>query len=161
MMKNKELRLFAILLVILLASTEALLAYNTLYTEGEVMQSIYWFLVAINIPIFIYALWKPKTSLWAAVALGALLLPWQASENRKWAIIHEEIFAIVHHVDSQKKENGKYPVTLDNYEFRRPWIREHVSYSTTEGKYRISYFMDNSGTGYWYYSDTGFGYYPD
>ena len=160
-MKNKELRVFAALLVVLLAGTEALLAHNTLYTEGEVMQVRYWLLVGANIPILICALWKPRIGLWAAVALGALLLPWQAAENRKWAVIHEEILAIVNYIDSQKEAEGGYPPTLDDYEYQRPWIRERVSYGVSDGAYRLSYYMDDPGISYWYDPEGGFGYYPD
>lgn len=160
-MQSREFRIFAILLVALLAGTEGFLAYNTLYTEGEVMQGLYWVLVWTNIPIVLLALWKPRIGIWAAFGLGALLLPWQAFENRKWAQIHEEVVSIVRYVDTQKKTAGGYPKTIDGYKFQRPWIRERVSYGTSNGAYRISYFMDDPGISYWFDSDSGFGYYPD
>lgn len=160
-MQSREFRVFAILLVALLAGTEGLLAYNTLYTEGEVMQGLYWVLVWTNIPIVLLALWKPRIGIWAAFGLGALLLPWQAFENRKWAQIHEEVISIVRYVDTQKKTAGEYPKTIDGYKFQRPWIGERVSYGTSTGACRISYFMDDPGISYWFDSDSGFGYYPD
>lgn len=160
-MHGNEFRAFAALLVLLLAGTEAFLAHNTLYTEGEVMQGLYWLLVYANIPICAVALWKPRIGAWISFGLGALLLPWQASENRKWALIHEEIFAIIDHVEAAKKKDGAYPSTLGDYEYHRPWIREHVLYGVSEGAYRLSYFMDNKGISYWYDPQGGFGYYPD
>lgn len=160
-MKHGELRAFALLLVVLLAVTEVLLAHNTFYTEGEVIQALYWLLVAGNLPILIVAIWRPRIGVWSAVALGALLLPWQASENRKWAVIHEEVIAIVRHVESRKTTAGTYPPTLENYTFQRSRVGEHVNYEADQGGYRISYFMDDPGISYWYKSDDGFGYYPD
>jgi hypothetical protein len=160
-MQSREFRVFAVLLVMLLAGTEALLAYNTLYTEGEVMQGLYWMLVWANLPILFLALWKPRAGTWSAFALGLLLLPWQASENRKWAQIHEEVVSMIRYVDNQKKTSGEFPKTLEGYDFQKPWIKEHVSYGTSEGSYRFSYFMDNPGTSYWFDSHSGFGYYPD
>ena len=160
-MRGTEFRVFAILLVLLLAATEAFLAHNTLYTEGEVMQGLYWLLVGANIPIMAVALWRPRIGLWCALSLGALLLPWQASENRKWAVIHEEIFAIIDHVDAAKESDGVYPATLDGYEYQRPWIREHVLYGMSDGSYRLDYFMDDRGIGHWYEPEGGFDYYPD
>jgi hypothetical protein len=160
-MQSREFRVFAVLLVILLAGTEALLAHNTLYTEGEVMQGLYWMLVWANLPILFLALWKPRIGIWSAFALGLLLLPWQASENRKWAQIHEEVISMIRYVDDQKKTSGEFPKTLEGYEFQKPWVEGHVSYGTSEGSYRFSYFMDNPGTSYWFDSNSGFGYYPD
>lgn len=164
-MKNdlprRELRAFAILLVLLFTGTEALLAHNTLYTEGEVMQALYWLLVCVNLPIIAVAFWKPRIGIWCAFLLGALLLPWQASENRKWAIIHEEVFAIINHVKTAKESEGIYPSNLDGYEYRQTWIRNHLSYGTSEGSYSLHYFMDDSSISYWYTPENGFGYYPD
>jgi hypothetical protein len=160
-MHSNEFRAFAVLLVLLLAATEAFLAYNTVYTEGELMQGLYWLLVYANIPILAIALRKPRIGAWLAFGLGALLLPWQAAENRRWALIHEEIIAIIDHVEAAKKSNGAYPATLDGYEYRRPWIRGHVIYKVSDGTYRLDYFMDNRGIGYWYEPNGGFDYYPD
>jgi hypothetical protein len=160
-MKNREFRIFAVLLVALLAGTEALLAYNTIYTEGEVMQGLYRLLVWANLPIALLALWNPKNGIWAAFGLGLLLLPWQASENRKWAQIHEEVISIIRYVDNRKKTAGDYPKTLEGYKFQRSWIEGHVSYGTLDKTYRLSYFMDDPGISYWFNSDSGFGYYPD
>ena len=160
-MHRNEFRAFSALLVLLLAGTEALLAHNTLYTEGEVMQGLYWLLVSANIPILAVTLWKPRIGAWLAFGLGALLLPWQACENRKWALIHEEVFAIIDHVEAAKKKDGVYPSTLGDYEYHRPWIYEHVSYSVSEEAYKLSYFMDHKGISYRHDPQGGFGYYPD
>lgn len=160
-MQRGEMRAFAALLVLVLASTEAMLAHNTLYTEGEVIQGLYWLFVGANVPILVVALWRPRIGLWSAVALGALLLPWQAFENRKWAQIQEEVIAIIRHVESSRQTAGYYPSALDDYSFQRPWVLAHVSYGGADDTYRISYFMDNPGISYWYDPDGGFGYHPD
>ena len=152
---------FAILLVILLACVEALLAYTTLYTEGEVMQGLYGWVICLNIPILVVAFWKPGVGAWGALILGALLLPWQASQIRNWAQIHEEVIAIVRHVDATEESTGAFPPNLGDYEFQRSWVRKHVSYGLAGGSYRVSYFMDDPGVSYWYDSKGGFGYYPD
>jgi hypothetical protein len=160
-MQNKEIRVFVVLLVALLAGTESFLVYNTLYTYGEVMQALYLLLVWVNLPIVILALWRPRIGMWAAFGLGVLLLPWQAYENRKWAQIHEEVISIIRYVDTQKKTSGEYPKNLDGYKFQRSWIGDQVSYGTSDGTYRLSYFMNDPGISYWFESASGFGYYPD
>ncbi len=160
-MKNSELRLPIVILVLILGISEYFLAYNTYYTEGEVMQGLYYLLVALNIPIVFIAIWKPRVGLWAVLILAALLLPWQAAENRKCAQIHEEVIGLIRHLEDHKKAEGSYPTSIDGYKNKREWTSDHLSYSAKDGEYRISYFMDNAGTGYWYESDTGFDYYPD
>jgi len=160
-MQSRELRIFAVLMVMLLAGTEALLAYNTIYTEGEVMQGLYWILVWANLPLLLLAIWKPRGGLWSAFALGALLIPWQAYQSRKWAQIHEEVISLIRYVTDQKRVLGEYPPTIEGYEFSRPWVSGHVSYGTSDESYRFTYFMNNPGTSYWYDSDSGFDYYPD
>lgn len=160
-MKNCEFRIFALLLVALLAGTEALLGYNTIYTEGELMQGLYWLLVWANLPIALLVLWKARIGIWAAFGLGLVLLPWQASENRKWAQIHEEVISIIRYVDTRKKTAGDYPKTLEGYKFQRSWIEDRVSYGTSDGTYSLSYYMDDTSISYWFHSESGFGYYPD
>jgi hypothetical protein len=160
-MQTKEFRIFAILLIVLLGVTESFLAYNTLYTQGEVMQGLYSLLVWANLPLALLAWWTPRNCLWAAFGLGALLIPWQAYENRKWAYIHEDVIAIIQHVEEVKKTSGKFPEKLDAYTFKRPWVEKHVLYGTSNESYSLDYFMHNIGTSYWYKSKTGFGYYPD
>ena len=56
-MEKGELRVLGVVLLALLAVSEGLLAHNTLYTEGEVMQGLYWILVGVNIPILGLMIW--------------------------------------------------------------------------------------------------------
>ena len=160
-MKPIELRLFAMLLLMVLGASEAFLFHNVLYTEGELMQGLYWLLVALNIPIFLVAMWKPRFGLWAGIALGALLLPWQTAENRKWAQIHEEVIEIVRFAEAAQDSSGTYPDALTDYEFHRDWAEQHIEYNGEGESYRILYFMDDKSISYWYEPEGGFGYYPD
>ena len=160
-MHTLEFRIFALLLVLLFASIGSFLAYNALYTEGEVMQGICWLLVLANFPIFFVTLWKPRIGIWSAFAVAAILLPWQASENRKWAQIHEEIVSVIRHVEGEKMATGEFPMSLDGYEFEKKWIDEHVTYAREGDSFELTYFMDNAGITYWYNEVDGFGYYPD
>ncbi len=105
--------------------------------------------------------WKPRNCICAAFSLGALLIPWQAYESRKWAYIHEDVIAIIQHVETMKKNSGRFPEKLNGYKFKRPWVENHVFYGSSNESYSITYFMDNLGTSYWYKSASGFGYYPD
>ncbi|MEO1209600.1 MAG: hypothetical protein AAFX78_08670 [Cyanobacteria bacterium J06638_20] len=125
------------------------------------MQGVYWFLVLLNLPLFAIAIWKPRWALWGGILLGALLLPWQTAENRKWAQIHEEVTGIIQFAETEQNTFGDYPDNLSNYDFQRGWTEKHISYSVEGDGYRLSYFMDNANISYWYHSEEGFGYYPD
>jgi hypothetical protein len=113
-------------------------------------------LLRISVPTEI-AFWKPRWSLWGGLVLGALLLPWQASENRKWAQIHEEVTSIIQFLEAEQESSGDYPDTLSGYAFQRVWAAEHVSYEVSEDVYRLSYFMDHPSISDWYYPEDGFG----
>lgn len=117
-MSPTELRIVTFVLLVVLSASEVFLAYNVLYTEGELMQALYWILVGINVPLFAIALWKPKWSLWGGLILGALLLPWQSAENRKWAQIHEEVVAIIQFAEAVQNDAGDYPNSLSGYDFK-------------------------------------------
>jgi hypothetical protein len=159
---KNELRIIAALLFLILGGSAYFLAHSVLYTEGEVMQALYWFLLGLNVPFLLLALWKPRPGIWGILILGGLLLPWQAHENRQWAQIHEEIFGVIRYVDAEKISTGTYPADLGSYTFKRKWVEPHVmDYRVDEETYRLTYFMDHTGISYWYHSETGFGYYPD
>ncbi|MGD1943568.1 MAG: hypothetical protein ACFB0G_19920, partial [Leptolyngbyaceae cyanobacterium] len=102
-MKPTELRIVTLILLVVLGASEALLAHNVLYTEGEIMQGLYWILVWFNLPLLAIALWKPRWGLWGGLTLAALLLPWQTSANRKVAQIHEEVIHIIRFVESKQE----------------------------------------------------------
>lgn len=160
-MKLVEFRIFAVLLVLLFASLEILLAANVLYTEGEVMQAFYSFLLFLNIPIFAAAIAKPQWGAWAAVGLAVVLLPWQVFQNRRLVQLQEDVTLVIRHVDEQKSLTGKLPDNLSGYQFRHGWTKDHVRYHKKDREYRIDYFLNDPGIGYWYTSEGGFDYYPD
>ncbi|MEO1352259.1 MAG: hypothetical protein AAFW84_26230 [Cyanobacteria bacterium J06635_15] len=160
-MKPTELRIFAFALLVVLGASEALLAHNVLYTEGEIVQGLYWIMVSLNVPLILMAMWKPKWGLWGGMILAALLLPWQTAENRKWAQIHEEVIEIIRFVETTQETAGEYPDSLAGYDFQQPWVAKHIAYTVEEEGYYLSYFMDDDSISYWYESTDGFGYYPD
>ena len=160
-MKSTELRIVTLILLVVLGASEALLAHNVLYTEGEIIQGLYWILVWFNLPLLAIALWKPRLGLWGGLTLAALLLPWQTSANRKVAQIHEEVIHIIRFVESKQETNGDYPVTLADYEYRRDWVERHIAYEAEDGAYQLTYFANDNSISYWYTPESGFDYYPD
>lgn len=160
-MKPIELRITAFALLVVLGVSQAFLAHNVLYTEGEIIQTLYWLLVGVNLPLLAIAFWKPKWALWGGLILGALLLPWQTAENRKWAQIHEEVVEVIRFVEEEAITTGNYPENLEGHDFQHDWVDQHITYSREGTIYRLSYFMDHDSISYWYDPVGGFDYYPD
>ena len=159
--KIHELRLLAVVLLLITALAEMFLVRTLYYTVGEVAQLLHGLLVLLNVPLFVIALWRPRIGLWGIVVLSALLIPWQTWQCRKCAVLHEEVVGLIRHLEETKERDGRYPAELNGYGFKATWVRPQVRYQQDGAGFRLSYFMDNPGTSYWYRSDTGFGYYGD
>ncbi len=140
-----------------------LLQYNVLYTEGEVMQAMFTLLICLVGGSVLIGFYRRRVALWCVTLLGGSLLIWQAYQSRKWAMIHEDIIAIVQFAEDSKTKAGYYPINLDGYTFKHAQVKAHIyglGADETNG-FRISYFMNDPGISYWYSSKSGFGYYPD
>jgi hypothetical protein len=140
-----------------------LLHYNVLYTEGEVMQGLFTLLICLVGGFVLIGFYRRRAALWCVTLLGGSLMMWQAYQNRKWAMIHEDIIAIVQFAEESKAKAGYYPINLDGYTFRHGQAKSHIyglSADETNG-FQITYFMNDPGITYWYSSKSGFGYYPD
>ena len=140
-----------------------LLRYNVIYTEGEVMQGLFTLVVGLVAACVLIGFHRRKLAMWCVTLLGGSLLLWQTYQIRKWALIHEDIVAIVQFAEDSRKKTGHYPVSLEGYAFKNPLVRSHIYgfMSDETNGLRITYFMNDPGISYWYSSKTGFGYYPD
>lgn len=141
-----------------------LLRHNVLYTEGEVMQGLFTLLIGLVAACVLIGFHRRRTAAWCIILLGGPLLLWQAYQTRKWAMIHEDVIAIVRFAEDSKSKTGNYPASLEGYVFKHPEMRTHITYgigSAESGGFRIDYFMNDSGITYWYSPKTGFDYYPD
>ncbi len=144
-------------------SSLSLLHYNVLYTEGEVVQGLFGLLVFLVGGLVLVGFYRRTIALWSVTLLGGSLLVWQSYQSRKWAVIHEEIIAIVQFAEENRQTTGSYPATLDGYAFKRSRVKSHIyrlSADETNG-FRITYFINDPGITYWYSTKSGFGYYPD
>ncbi len=152
-----------LVLMIVVIGTLWLQSYTVLYTVGEVVQGLFHVLVFLTAICGLLGLYRRRIAAWVILAGGGALVLCQAYQIRKWAIIHEEIIRIVRYTLVEKTKSGHYPANLDAYIFEREWVRDHLAgfEVNDQGKLSLHYFMNNTGITYWYYSDTGFGYYPD
>lgn len=139
-----------------------LLGYNTLFTEGEVIQGLYYLVLAGAAVGALAALYRRNVGIIVVSLLGGLLLCWQAYQSRKWAMIHEDIAAIVTAAMKRHKTNGTYPTRMDELQFQHPFVRDHIhGFSSDSSGFSISYFINQPGITYSYSSTDGFWYYPD
>jgi len=138
------------------------IGYCVVYTEGEVMHGMFRGLTVLAGLLVLIGFHRRKLAAgWVVGICGALLI-WQCWQIRKWAIIQEEVVGIVRHVQEFKREKGRFPESIRGYSFNRGWVKHHIMNYRAEGsKFSLFYFMNHSGTHYWYHSDSGFGYYPD
>lgn len=140
-----------------------LLGYIVVYTEGEVMQALFRLLIWVVGGLVLVGFGNRKLALWGVLLLGGLLLLWQAFQIRKWAMIHEEVVAMIQFAEAAKTQKGSYPGNLEGYDFKNSWVKAHLGryVSDETNGMVISYFMNDPGITYWYASKSGFGYYPD
>ncbi len=137
------------------------MTHNVYYTEGEIMVGVYAFATAGTAALLLLGLANRSLAAWLIVICGGSLVLWQAYQQRRWAILHEEVVGVLAHIHQIQQKTGNYPTTLDGYTFSHPEFKSHISYSFPEGKMSLGYYLNNPGTGYWYHQDSGFGYYPD
>jgi len=83
-----------------------LLRHNVLYTEGEVMEGLFTLLVGLVAACVLLGFHRRRTAIWCVTLLGGSLLLWQAYQTRKWAVIHEDIVAIVRFAEDSKNKTG-------------------------------------------------------
>lgn len=127
------------------------------------MQALFTLLICLVGGFVLIGFYRRSVALWCVSLLGGSMLIWQAYQSRKWAMIHEDIIAIVQFAEESKAKAGYYPTNLDGYTFRHRQVRSHIydlGADETNG-FRITYFMNDPGISYWYSTKSGFGYYPD
>jgi len=146
---------------VVICGTAALMGRNVYYTEGEVMRGVYYLAVGGTALLLTLGFANRSLAAWLMVLCGGVLILWQANQQRRWGILHEEMITIAAYVENEKKNTGSYPASLAGYSFWHPEFTNHVSYRLEDGKMTIGYFLNDPGTSYWYHGDSGFGYYPD
>jgi hypothetical protein len=141
--------------------TACLMARNTIYTEGEVMEGFYRLSIGVVAAMLLLGLFNRNLTAWMILVCGGALILWQANQTRRWGMLHEDVLGIVAHANHERAEKGAYPATLEGYQFQHPEFRDYIGYTMQEGKLYIGYHLNDPGISYWYREDSGFGYYPD
>lgn len=144
-----------------ITGTAALMEYNTVYTEGAMMQFLYRVAVAGVAALLLLGFADRTVAAWLTLLCGGALVLWQANQSRRWTVLHEEVTSIVAYANAEKEETGRMPPDLSAYRFRHEKLQKRIRYSFHEGKLFLSYYLNDRGTSYWYHEDSGFSYNPD
>jgi hypothetical protein len=78
-------------------------------------------------------------------------------------MIRAEATRIVAWLEAHRETEGAFPGDLVAFEFRRPWVRAHVSYEGHQERddFDLRYFVGTPSTSHWYERGEGWAYYPD
>lgn len=153
-----------IIALLVVAGSLALLHHGVLYTDGEVMEGLFGFLLVALVAIVLLtaACGARRIAMWLLLGAGGGLLLWQCRQHQRWTSLHEDVLGAIRHVTEERKRQGSYPADLSGYHFVHPEFADHLGYGRSgPDSFGLTYFLNDSSISYWYYSDTGFGYYPD
>lgn len=140
--------------------TACLMARNTIYTGGEVMEMFHPLMTGAVAAMLLFGFRSRNQAAWMVLGCGGALILWQANQTRRWAMLHEEVLSMVDHANRMKLANGSFPESIDGYASRHPRFRRHIHYGFHEGKLCIQYHLTRSGPAYWYHEDGGFHFHP-
>ena len=163
MNKRTEVALFALLMLVVvpLEVLCALLAYETL---GEIMRAIYLFLVVLNLPIVFLALRSRLAAGFCAVALAAVIIPYQVMLCDRLIRVQAEAGRIVTWAYESRIASGQFPADLSMYRFRdgdmKPFVQQYQR-SAESGGFALFYRVGTESTSHSYSPVNGWGYYPD
>ena len=160
----KTPRLLFVAATIVLVPVELWCADSSLETQGEVMQALLTFLIALNVICAGLFWWFPRAALAGLLLLFALIVPYQVTLLNRLTRINNEVGRFVHERLQLRATGAPLPATIDDYKFKDPSLRRYFySYILSEDArdFSIYYFVIDSGITHWYSSKDGWGYYPD
>jgi hypothetical protein len=155
--------LFALLIAIVipLELVSAWLAFETL---GQIMSTIYYFLITLNLLFILLAFRYRALAALAIVSLALLIIPYQLFLGNRLLQIQAEAASIVSYAYEEQIANGKFPADLSEYEFRNDDIEPYIQkYQPDEGQggFTLFYRVGTESTSHYYSPAGGWGYYPD
>ena len=153
-----HIRLLFVLAALVLVPVEIFCVWSSLETQGEVIEGLLRLMLGINlIPLALFW-WRPQAALLVAVLLFALIVPYQLVLLNRLTRINNEVVRIVDSRLRFRATGTPLPVTLDNYTFKDPSVRQYIhSYTVSDdlSEFSLYYFVVNPGISHWYRSKDG------
>lgn len=86
-------------------------------------------------------------AVWRVTLLGGSLLLWQSCLSGQWALLHEEVIAIVRFAQGFRRETGRHSAKLDGHVVRNARMQSRIHGFGPEEPdgFRLSYFPNNAG----------------
>ena len=163
--KKTEILLFGLLLGILVP-LEVLCAYLAYETIGEIVSSLYFIVLGINLVFMVVAIRYRAVAALGAVVLGLAIIPYQLVLGHRLLRAQAEAASIVAYVYEYRLNAGEYPLDLSDYVFEDSAMREYIQEyragdSTHWGGFLLAYRVGTESTSHTYSPQHGWGYYPD
>jgi hypothetical protein len=161
-MKNE--RLICALLFLCFVPLEILSSFIAFETIGELVSMLYFFAVAINLPLAVLAWKKPLMGAIAGCVLATAIIPYQVVLASRLVDVQAEATRIVAFAYRSKADTGIFPSDLSSYSFANPrvarFFQEYNHFRNPDG-FQLVYRIGTESTSHWYSTKTGWGYYPD
>lgn len=161
-MKNE--RIICGFLFLCFVPLEILCAYLAFETIGEIVSGLYFFAVAINVPLAALAWKKPLIGAVACALLAAAIVPYQVVLAKRLIDIQAEATRIVAFAYRVRGDTGSFPSDLNGYSFTKPhvarFIQRYSRFQNSDG-FQLVYRIGTESTSHWYSTKGGWGYYPD
>jgi hypothetical protein len=148
-----------------LVALEAVSAWLSWHTLGDIPSALYWLALALNVPVACLAWFHRPAAALVSVALALAIVPYQFALGHRWLRVQAEAANVVAYAYEQKLATGQYPADLSGYTFRdpsaRPFIQGYSAGPRVPGGFQVTYCVGTPSTSHWYSPATGWGYYPD
>jgi hypothetical protein len=162
-MRKPTTQLF-ILLMLVLVPLELACAYLAYETIGEIVSSLYFLAVALNLVFILVAIRYPRAAALGAVALALAIVPYQLMLGHRLLRVQAEASVIVAYAYEQRLATGEYPGDLADYEYRDSTARKYIQRYTTDGSmggFFLAFRVGTESTSHTYSPENGWSYYPD
>ncbi|MFC2172878.1 hypothetical protein ACFLU6_09635 [Acidobacteriota bacterium] len=154
------------LLLSILLPLEALCAFSTYHTVGELARGGFLFLMWLNVIPLVFFLLRGKTTrkigFATAILIACLLVPWQGYLVYRWKGIEREAKGIIQYAENNFSNTRKYPYDLASYPFERSWTSQFITYESARiDHFLLKYYVGSKGTSHIFSPGYGWSYYPD
>jgi len=162
-MKHHKSRLFWLLIAVVV-SFELFSVYLAEETLGFTDAMMYFWAIALNIPLVLLSFKTRKGAAVGIFLLGALIVTYQVYLGIRLLRVQNEAHLIVAYIYQQHARTGSFPENLNGYTFHDPAMREFVQEYTVldpHADFRLMYRVGTEDTSHYYLAKLGWGYYDD
>lgn len=153
----KSARLTFISFVVLLTLLEIYAARLSYENYGWTAPLIILLCTPLNfVGVALYFNKHPILSLLFVVVLALAIVPRQLHLTKKLHLLREEALSITNYLYQQKLSTGKFPESLETYQFKYPTLKQSFWYrKSEENEFEIQFFVGTENASHFYSSRYG------